>query len=169
MLRKTDSKEKRAEENEMVRFRYWLDGYEFEQTLRDSGGQRSLMCCSPWGRKESDTTERLNNNCIYTESRFCIWYMYMVLILLLWRQCGHLEVNPLVVWNLRRLVRGQATNTDLGLMKVCPPVVATTTSLSTHPLHHHWCELSDREVILDQMFWWLSPTQGCQKILEHSD
>ena len=28
----------------------------------DSGGQRSLVCCSPWGHKESDTTERLNNN-----------------------------------------------------------------------------------------------------------
>ena len=34
---------------------------EFEQALGD-GGQGSLVCCSPWGRKESDTTERLNNN-----------------------------------------------------------------------------------------------------------
>ena len=42
----------------------WLDanGHEFEQTLVDSEGQRSLVCCSPWGRKESDTTELLNNN-----------------------------------------------------------------------------------------------------------
>ena len=33
-----------------------------EQTLGDGdGGQGSLACCSPWGRKESDTTERLNN------------------------------------------------------------------------------------------------------------
>ena len=30
--------------------------------LGDSEGQGSLVCCSPWGRKESDTTERLNNN-----------------------------------------------------------------------------------------------------------
>ena len=29
---------------------------------RDGGGQGGLACCSPWGRKESDTTERLNNN-----------------------------------------------------------------------------------------------------------
>ena len=33
-----------------------LNGHEFEQTSRDSAGQRSLACCSPWGRKESDTT-----------------------------------------------------------------------------------------------------------------
>ena len=36
------------------------NGHEFEQTLGDSEGQVSLECCSPWGRKESDTTERLN-------------------------------------------------------------------------------------------------------------
>ena len=34
----------------------------FEQTLGDSEGQRKLACCSPWACKESDTTERLNNN-----------------------------------------------------------------------------------------------------------
>ena len=39
---------------------YQLKGHEFEQTLGDSEGQGSLMCCSPWGRKESDTTEALN-------------------------------------------------------------------------------------------------------------
>ena len=30
---------------------------EFEQTLEDCEGQVSLVCCSPWSRKESDTTE----------------------------------------------------------------------------------------------------------------
>ena len=39
---------------------------EFEQTLGDSGGQRSLARCSPWGHKESGTTSRLNNNCLPT-------------------------------------------------------------------------------------------------------
>ena len=38
-----------------------------EQTLRDSeGGQGSLACCSPWDRKESDMTERLNNSFLLT-------------------------------------------------------------------------------------------------------
>ena len=39
-----------------------LNRPEFEQTLGGGEGQGSLMCCSPWGRKESDTTERLNSN-----------------------------------------------------------------------------------------------------------
>ena len=39
-----------------------LSGHEFEQTPGDGEGQGSLVCCSPWGHKESDTTERLNNN-----------------------------------------------------------------------------------------------------------
>ena len=39
-----------------------LDGHEFEQAPGDGEGQGSLVCCSPWGHKESDVTERLNNN-----------------------------------------------------------------------------------------------------------
>ena len=45
-------------EDEMVG---WLHGHEFEQAPGVGDGQGSLACCSPWGRKESDTTERLNN------------------------------------------------------------------------------------------------------------
>ena len=36
------------------------DGHEFEQALGGGEGQGGLVCCSPWGYKESDTTERLN-------------------------------------------------------------------------------------------------------------
>ena len=39
-----------------------LNGHEFEQTPGDDEGQGILACCSPWGHKESNTTERLNNN-----------------------------------------------------------------------------------------------------------
>ena len=45
----------------MVGWHHGLNGHEFEQALGDGKGQGSLVCCSPWGRKESDTTERLNN------------------------------------------------------------------------------------------------------------
>ena len=41
---------------------HWLNGHEFEQTPGDREGQGSLVCCSPWGCKEPDMTERLNNN-----------------------------------------------------------------------------------------------------------
>ena len=53
-------KEKRMSEDKMVGWHHWLNGHEFEQTLGDSGGQRSLVCYNPWGRKELDMTERLN-------------------------------------------------------------------------------------------------------------
>ena len=49
-------------EDEMVGWHHHLNGHEFEQTLGDSEGQGSLVCCSPWGCKKSDTTEQLNNN-----------------------------------------------------------------------------------------------------------
>ena len=49
-------------EDEMVGWHYQLIGYEFEQAPGDVEGQESLVCCSPWGRKESDTTEGLNDN-----------------------------------------------------------------------------------------------------------
>ena len=48
-------------EEEMVGWHHQLNGHEFEQTPGDSEGQGSLACCSPWGRKESDMPERLNN------------------------------------------------------------------------------------------------------------
>ena len=38
-----------------------LNGHGFEHKLGDGEGQGSLACCSPWGHKESDTTEQLNN------------------------------------------------------------------------------------------------------------
>ena len=52
--------EKGTTEDEMVRWHHWLDGHEFEQVSGVGDGQRSLACCSPWGHKESDTTEQLN-------------------------------------------------------------------------------------------------------------
>ena len=54
--------EKGTTETEMVGRHHWLNGHKFEQAPGDGEGQRSLGCCSPWGCKESDTTERLNNN-----------------------------------------------------------------------------------------------------------
>ena len=49
--------EKGMSEDEMVGWHHRLNGHEFEQTPGDSDGQGSLACCSPWGCKESDTTE----------------------------------------------------------------------------------------------------------------
>ena len=51
-------------EGGMIGWHHRLNGHEFEQTPGDCEGQESLMCSSPWGCKESDTTELLKNNII---------------------------------------------------------------------------------------------------------
>ena len=53
-----------AIDNEMVGWHHWLSRYEFEQTLGDSGGWGSLVCCSPWGHKVLD-------NDLVTEQEQC--------------------------------------------------------------------------------------------------
>ena len=45
----------------MAGWHHRLNGHEFEQSLGDSEGQVCLVCCSPWGCKESDMTGQLNN------------------------------------------------------------------------------------------------------------
>ena len=49
-------------EDEMIGWHHRLSGHEFEQTQGDSVGQGGLVCCCPWGRKESDRTEWLNDS-----------------------------------------------------------------------------------------------------------
>ena len=46
-------------EDEMVGWHHRLNRHEFEQTLGVGDGQGGLACCGPWGREESDTTERI--------------------------------------------------------------------------------------------------------------
>ena len=73
LMRGTDSLEKtlmlgkiagrRRRERQKLRLVGWhhrLDGHEVEQALGVGDGQGGLACCSPWGHKQSDTTERLN-------------------------------------------------------------------------------------------------------------
>ena len=47
-------------EDEKVGLHHRLNEHEIEQALGVGDGQGGLVCCSPWGCKESDTTERLN-------------------------------------------------------------------------------------------------------------
>ena len=63
MLGKIESK-RRMTEDEMVGWHHRLNGHKFEQASGDGKGQGGLVCRSPRGCKESDMTERLNdNNC----------------------------------------------------------------------------------------------------------
>ena len=52
--------EKGTTEDEMVGWHHWLDGHEFEQAPGVGDWQGSLVCCSPWGHKESDMMEWVN-------------------------------------------------------------------------------------------------------------
>ena len=65
-------------EDEMVEWHHQLNGQEFEQAPGDNEGEGSLVCCSPWGHKESDTSEGLNNNNIVhkgTAFKTCTQYV----------------------------------------------------------------------------------------------
>ena len=71
--------EKGTTEDEMAGWHHWLDGCESEQTLGVCDLQGGLACCDSWGRKELDTTERLNwaelnSHLQYCEKlNFCCW------------------------------------------------------------------------------------------------
>ena len=54
--------EKGMTEDKVAGWHHWLNGHEFEQAPGDDEGQGSLACCSPWGPRESDVTELLNNS-----------------------------------------------------------------------------------------------------------
>ena len=66
--------EKGTTEDEMVGWQHWLDGHEFDQALQAGSGQGGLVCCSPWGHKESDTNELLSwtEHCFSWTSSFII-------------------------------------------------------------------------------------------------
>ena len=55
-------------EDEMVGWHHLLNGHESEQAQGDRKEQGSLVCCSQWGHKESDMTERLN----YSNDKCCV-------------------------------------------------------------------------------------------------
>ena len=65
--------EKGMTENEMVGWHHWFNGHESEQTLGDSEGQGSLVCCSPQGCKELDTTEQVKNIHMLPPSWASLW------------------------------------------------------------------------------------------------
>ena len=60
ILGKIEGREKRGRQDEMVGWHHRLNGHELEQALGAGDGQGGLPCCSPWGHKESDMTERLS-------------------------------------------------------------------------------------------------------------
>ena len=71
--------ERGTTEDEIVGWHHQLDRHEFEQALGIGDGQGSLVCWSPWGPKESDTTEWLNWTELKTDGRiiFCFKNLFI--------------------------------------------------------------------------------------------
>ena len=67
-----EQEEKGMTEDEIVGWHPQLDEHEFEQASEDSDGQGSLVCCSPWYCKESDTTQWLNCFIDYAKTFDCV-------------------------------------------------------------------------------------------------
>ena len=87
--------EKRTTEDEMAGWHHRLDGHEFGWTPGVGDGQGGLECCNSWGRKESDTTERLNWRVIWIQSPYLV-----------------LEINPLQINQMgQKSLRGQFKDT----------------------------------------------------------
>ena len=75
MLGKIEGRRRRgATEDEMVGWHHQLNGLEFEQIPGDGEGQGSLVCCSPWTHKGSDTSKRQNNNFNLSLCRSLLWF-----------------------------------------------------------------------------------------------
>ena len=86
--------EKGTAEDEMVGWHHLLNGPEFEQALGIGDGHGSLACCSPWGCKESDTTERLNRtdeSSKYSCHSYIFWMSWSLPLLQGWFPYGGKE------------------------------------------------------------------------------
>ena len=66
--------EKGAAEDEMVKWNHWLNGHEFEQTLGDSEGQGSIVCCSPWGHRVGHDLETEQQQAVQETSWFTLFW-----------------------------------------------------------------------------------------------
>ena len=81
----------------MVGWHLWLNGHEFEQAPGVGEEQGSLVCFRPWGHKELDTTERLNNNNNNHQVRNT---MLSGLLVFLWQHNPALDVQPVSIWKV---------------------------------------------------------------------
>ena len=103
--------EKGTTEDEMVGWHHRLNGHEFEQTPGDGEGQGTLACCSPWGHKEEDMTERLNNKKIFV----CGTSLKSLLILLQYCFCPTFWFFwPWGRWNLSSPTRDRTCTPWIG-------------------------------------------------------
>ena len=81
--------EKGMTEDEMVGWHYQLNGLDFKQSLGVGDGQRSLVCCSPWGHKELDMTEWLNWSNFGAQAGIFLTVYFLCIFLLEFFSCKY--------------------------------------------------------------------------------
>ena len=112
--------------DEMAGWHHWLNGLKFESTPGVGDGQGGLVCCSPWGCKESDTTEWLTwteslGNTSYIPSGYQLLNCSATLLL------THLDQGPLLplcytVWNWASIPQPQ-TSYEFQMKRVILPIL----------------------------------------------
>ena len=79
--------EKGTTEDDMVGWYHWLNGHEFEDPAGVCDGQGGLACFSPWGHKESDTTEQLNWTELNPSSQKSLYTLLHLVLISFTRKC----------------------------------------------------------------------------------
>ena len=114
-----------------------FNGHEFEQTLGNSGGQRSLACCRPWGCKESDMTWWLNGNNKYQGTQLSTLHVFSFHLPVQWG-IPILQVRELRLREVEQLAKhhrdsqwqgwdtGQVCLTPVFVLLPCVPSAITT-------------------------------------------
>ena len=119
--------EKGMTEDEMIVWHHRLDGHEFEQAPEVGDGHGGLACCSSWGRKESDTTERLNwltDWAINTHTHAIPWN-------------GHYTDDPTIVQGLAVIFA------KLNLILLVYLEFCFLRTASSYQAHKDWCRKSE--------------------------
>ena len=140
----------------MVRRHQRLNGQECEQIQGDSDGQGSLVCCSPWGSNESDTTEQLNNNIfssVYILSHFSRVRLFAALWTVAHQALLSMGSSRQEHWGrlpctspgtyLFSPVQFQFSSVAQSCPTLCDPMDCTTPGLS---VHHQLLELTQTHV-----------------------
>ena len=117
----------------MAGWHHWLDGRESEWTPGVGDGQGGLACCDSWGRKQLDTTERLN----WTELNWLVMYsvitlsedLYLLLTMHLSFSTAYMMDTAIIfcIWHIKKL----------SYLLVSPQLVIQTQSFQFEPLRYH--------------------------------